>query len=117
MSIERIIVVDDDLNMTKLLNVMLKSDYEVDVAHSVEAALQNFKTQDYDAVIVDLNIPPESGFELIEKVREDASKKWLPIIVLSGKEKSEDRIKSLELGADDYLTKPFRIKTEIKFTS
>lgn len=107
MSLEKVLIVDDDPNMTKLLNVLLKSDYEVEISHSVREALQKTDQTKYDAVIIDLNIPNESGYQFIEKVREDVSLKWLPIIVLSGKDKSEDRIKSFELGADDYLTKPF----------
>lgn len=107
MSLEKVLIVDDDPNMTKLLNILLKTDYEVEISHTVKEALQKTEHGGYDSIIIDLNIPNESGYELIEKVRENTSLRWLPIIVLSGKEKSEDRIKSFELGADDYLTKPF----------
>lgn len=113
MTQSKVLIVDDDQNMTKLLNVILKAEYEVDISHSVKDALKKMDQENYDSVIIDLNIPNESGYQFIEKVRESASLKWLPILVLSGKDKSEDRIKSFELGADDYLIKPFN-PTELK---
>ena len=107
MSKEKVLIVDDDENMTKLLNVLLKSNYDVGITFTVKEALEKIEEIEYDAVLIDLNIPNESGYDFIEKVRENESLTWLPIIVLSGKEKSEDRIQSFQHKADDYLIKPF----------
>lgn len=104
---KRILVIDDDSSLAKLVEVVLKKDYEVVVSHSVEEGVHLLDNLPVDGVICDLNLPGRSGFEFLDTVRRDMQDEWLPIIVLSGKEKSEDRIRCFEKGADDYLMKPF----------
>ena len=104
---KKVLIIDDDESMTKLLDVVLKSEFTLSISHSVEEGISTFNTKGADAIVLDLNMPGKNGLEMIMEVRKDPKFQWLPIIVLSGKEKSEDRIKSLEAGADDYIIKPF----------
>lgn len=104
---KNILIADDDENMNKLLSVILKSDYEVTTTESVRDAKKAFINNKFEAVILDLNMPEVSGLELLDYIRQEMGEKWLPVIVLSGKEKSEDRIECFNHHADDYLIKPF----------
>ena len=102
----KVLIVDDDESMTKLLEVVLKSDYQVIISHTLTDGLEQINSKQPSAVVVDLNLDGETGDDLIQTIRRDVSE-WLPVIVLSGKEKSEDRIRCFEMGVDDYLSKPF----------
>ena len=104
---KKILVADDDKNMTNLLDVILKKDFDISISHSVAEAKTELDGNTFSAIILDLNMPGETGFYLIDYVRGDLGLEWLPMLVLSGKEKSEDRIKSFEHGADDHIIKPF----------
>lgn len=104
---KKILIADDDESMTKLLSVVLKKDYEVVITYSVNDAKRELDSNEFEAIILDLNMPKESGFILLDHIRKSMKKEWLPIMVLSGKEKSEDRIQSFQNGVDDYLIKPF----------
>lgn len=104
---KNILVVDDDKNMTRLLEVLLKTDYEVTIAHSLKEGTENLSLNTYDAVILDLNLNKEEGNELVRYIRSQENLEGLPVIVLSGHDKSEYRIRSFEDGADDYISKPF----------
>ncbi|GAB5409013.1 MAG: hypothetical protein BalsKO_13780 [Balneolaceae bacterium] len=104
---KKILLADDDESMVKLLDVILKKDFEVTSTYSVQEAKSKLAESDYDAVILDLNMPDENGFVLLDHIRNELNHEWLPVIVLSGKEKSEDRIQSFQHKADDYLIKPF----------
>lgn len=105
MTKESILIVDDDKNMTRLLEVVLEPFYKVIITYDLEEALKSFSNFTYSAVILDLNLNGEDGYSLISAIR--TKTKWLPIIILSGKEKSQDRINCLKAGVDDYLIKPF----------
>lgn len=102
----KLLIIDDDVSMTQLLSVVLKSDYKIVAQHTLEAAKDEIRTTSLSGIILDLNLSGDSGLDIISFVRKEVSK-WLPILVLSGKEKSEDRIKCFQEGADDYLMKPF----------
>ena len=104
---KKILIADDDENMIKLLDVILKKDFDVITTNSVRKAKDELSAEIPEAVILDLNMPEENGMILLDYIRKDLGEKWLPVIVLSGKEKSEDRIKCFEHFADDYLIKPF----------
>lgn len=104
---KKILLADDDESMIKLLDVILKKDFDVTSTFSVTEAKNKLAESDYDAVILDLNMPNENGFVLLDHIRKELKNEWLPVIVLSGKEKSEDRIQSFQHKADDYLIKPF----------
>lgn len=103
----RILVVDDDVAISKLLCTNLKArGYEVNVAGDGTAALNAVESDFTDLIILDIMMPGLDGVEVCRRVRE-----WsrVPIIMLSAKGDEKDKVKCLELGADDYLTKPFGI--------
>lgn len=104
----KILVVDDDQNMIKLLNMVLQEDYEVETANDIdEAKAKIFSEPNYAVIILDLRLGNESGYDLIKYTRVESNLEWIPIIVLSGLNKSEERIKSFKMKADDYVVKPF----------
>ena len=101
----RVIVVDDDPRIVKFLTLRLKaSGYEVLTANSGLEALELVQAQEPDLLVLDVVMPGMDGFETLRRVRAVSS---VPVIILSAKEASTDKVKGLELGADDYLAKPF----------
>jgi len=104
---KRILVVDDEAQITLVLRSGLsKHGYDVRVAAEGESALELFDAWSPDLVITDLSMPNMTGLELCRRLR---AKSQLPIIVLSVKETENAKIEALDVGADDYLTKPFGI--------
>jgi two-component system KDP operon response regulator KdpE len=107
MSQQSILVVDDDLPMRKLLSTNLRaSGYAVRSASDGSEALKLIDEHPFDLVLLDLNIPGPNGLQVLQTVRRTAQ---LPILMLSGYARERDRVEALDLGADDYLTKPFGI--------
>jgi two-component system KDP operon response regulator KdpE len=101
----RVLVVDDEPRIVKFLEVKLKaSGYEVLTAHNGLAALELVQAQEPDLIVLDVVMPGIDGFETLRQVRALSS---VPVIILSAKEASVEKIKGLTLGADDYLAKPF----------
>ncbi len=102
----RILVVEDDKKVASFLRRGLTEEsYAVDVAHDGETGAHQAETFDYDAVILDLMLPKLSGAEVLQRLR--AGKPDLPVLLLTAKGSVEDRVAGLNLGADDYLVKPF----------
>jgi two-component system copper resistance phosphate regulon response regulator CusR len=102
----RVLVAEDDGPVANFLRKGLESEnYAVDVATDGAEAQFMAGEYDYDLVILDLGMPRADGLEVLKIVR--AKKKDLPVIVLTGRSRVEDRVKGLDMGADDYLTKPF----------
>ncbi|WP_330669887.1 response regulator transcription factor [Butyrivibrio sp.] len=101
----RILAIDDELDILKLIEKALKSQYQVDTIHSPEQAIPEDLSV-YNLIITDVMMPHEDGFELIKRIRGKVS---CPIIFLSAKALEEDVIYGLSLGADDYLRKPFSV--------
>ena len=105
---ERVLIVEDDENIRQLLKLTLASfNYElVDFENGKDAYdyLQNNKV---DLAILDLMLPGMNGYDILKFIRSKATLKDLPVIILSAKDKELDKIMGLDLGADDYLTKPF----------
>ena len=102
---KHILIVDDDTRICDLLEKFLdKNGYLVSAVHSAEQARQILAGLEFDLIILDVMMPRESGIELTSHLRE---KNKTPIILLTAKGDSEDRILGLEAGADDYLPKPF----------
>lgn len=100
-----ILVVDDDPSILELLRVNLaKADYRVLTASTGRQAALMLETGAPDLVILDLMLPDLSGFELCSRFRERSR---APVIILSARYQEADRVRALEVGADDYLTKPF----------
>jgi len=101
----RVLVVDDEPRIVKFLKLKLQaSGYEVLTANNGLAALEQVRSQEPDLLVLDVVMPGMDGFETLKQVRAMSS---VPVIVLSAKEASTDKIRGLELGADDYLAKPF----------
>ena len=108
MSNEKILVVDDDKNICELLRLYLvKEGYGVTIANDGTAALQEFDKLHPDLVLLDVMMPGIDGWEVCRKIRQNNQ---TPIIMLTAKGDVTDRITGLEMGADDYLVKPFEMK-------
>lgn len=103
-----VLIIDDEPIMRKLLMQIIKDRHEVVVKSNGREALEWMYSGNIpDLVVADLNMPEIDGFEYIKKVRESGFFQDVPLIVLSGEESSAERIKSLKLGANDYMIKPF----------
>ena len=100
-----IFIVDDDPNIAKLIQLYLEQE-EYDVRHFArgDEALAAFRQEEPALVLLDIMLPGIDGWELCREIRKISQ---VPIIMLSAKEETFDKVKSLELGADDYITKPF----------
>lgn len=103
----KVLVVEDDKNIRSTLKLVLSNDFEVDVSASGSSAMRKTEWQNYDLVILDLNLPDISG----EKVCIDMRARGLraPILILSGVSDIATKIALLDYGANDYLTKPFAV--------
>lgn len=101
---KRILVVDDEWNMLNLLRIHLSKKYEVVQANDGYEALGYIARQNFDLVILDIMMPYLDGWELCKKIR---GKYQMPILMLTARNEVKDRVQGLELGADDYLVKPF----------
>jgi two-component system alkaline phosphatase synthesis response regulator PhoP len=101
-----ILVVDDEKNIVELVRLYLRSEgYQVEVAHDGREALEKVGTLHPDLVVLDLMMPELDGLEVTKRLRRDGGK--TPVIMLTAKGEDADKIVGLELGADDYLAKPF----------
>src|SRR5512136_830999 len=105
---QRILVVDDDREIVRLTRAYLEqSGYQVLIAYDGETALHILRRESPDLVILDLMLPDRNGLDVTQTVRRDASLAAMPIIMLTARVDDHDKIVGLELGADDYVTKPF----------
>ena len=105
---QRVLVVDDDKSIVKVLTAYLEqSGYQVLTAYDGEMALHVLRRERPDLVILDLMMPNRDGYEVTTIVRSDKSLAAIPIIMLTARVEDIDKIVGLELGADDYVTKPF----------
>lgn len=106
----RILVVDDEVNVVELVKFNLElNNFEADVAYDGVEALEKINDNEYDLVVLDNMLPGFNGFEIIKKVRSNPKTESLPILMLTAKSEESDIIFGLNIGADDYLTKPFRV--------
>lgn len=106
--VKKILVIDDEPDLCELVRVNLnQAGYRVETAVSGRDALQALRRSKPDLIVLDLMLPDVSGTELCRKIRADAALSDLPIIMLTAKAAEVDRIVGFELGADDYVTKPF----------
>jgi len=105
---KKILVVDDKLSISKLIVQFLSKSFDVELREDglqAMAWLQNGNIP--DLILTDLQMPNMDGLELIQGVKESGYFKDIPVIVLSSRESSNDRVECLKLGADDYIMKPF----------
>lgn len=106
-----ILVVEDDVDVADMLNAYFRvQGYEVLTANWGEDALRSCRTTLPDLVILDIRLPDIDGFEVARRLRSNRHTKEVPIIFLTEKRARGDRLQGLELGADDYLTKPFDVQ-------
>ncbi|GBD98425.1 transcriptional regulatory protein WalR [bacterium BMS3Abin07] len=119
-----IIVVDDEKDLLQLLKYNLEKDgYSVTGSYNGEDALKNIKRKNFDLIILDLMLPGIQGMDLCRILKENEKTSHIPIIMLTAKSDELDKVLGLELGADDYITKPFspreliaRVKTVLRRT-
>jgi len=105
---KQIIVVDDEVDLIELLSYNLKKEgFIVDSASDGETALAKIKNGKYDLVVLDLMLPGVQGLEICRILRNNPKTARMPVIMLTAKGEEVDRIIGLEMGADDYMTKPF----------
>lgn len=103
-----ILIVEDNKELAcEVMDYLSKSGYICKWVHKCKDALDEVSSNDYDILLLDLGLPDGSGFEVLEAVRKTPSK--TAIIILTARGELDDRIKGLEMGADDYLTKPFAL--------
>ena len=104
----KILVVDDDLNICELLKLYLENEgYTVFTANDGQAAVDTFAAKTPDLVLLDIMLPKMDGWQVCREIRKNSS---APIIMLTAKGETFDKVLGLELGADDYVTKPFDAK-------
>jgi two-component system, OmpR family, KDP operon response regulator KdpE len=104
----RLLLVEDDADMRRAVARGLSDHgHEVEVASDGHQALQRWEARRPDLVLLDLGLPDIDGISIIRRIRRDAT---TPILVLSVRDRENDRVQALELGADDYLTKPFGMR-------
>lgn len=104
----RILIVEDDpLIADGLTRALRQSDYAVDCLADGTQAEQVIATQRYDLMILDLGIPGMDGFEVLRRQRQRGSR--TPVLILTARDALDDRVKGLDLGADDYMVKPFKL--------
>jgi len=108
MAAEKILIVEDEKHLVKVLKYNLeKAGYRVLVVHDGESALTSFKKEVPDMVILDIMLPRLDGFEICKEIRRESK---VPILMLTARKEEVDRVLGLELGADDYVTKPFSVR-------
>jgi len=102
----RVLVVDDERSLTHALRRGLGAEgFAVDVAHDGERGLEMATAHDYDAIVLDVMLPRRNGYDVVTALR--ARDVWTPVLMLSAKDGEYDVADGLDVGADDYLTKPF----------
>ena len=104
----KLLLIDDDARLTAMVGDYLRANgYEVDVAGSLAAGRDRLRGVPYDALVLDLMLPDGDGLDLTRELRADARLRRLPLLMLTARGEPLDRVLGLELGADDYLSKPF----------
>jgi two-component system OmpR family response regulator len=103
----RILIVEDEMDLLRGLARALRDEgYAVDTSDNGEDGLFNAETNDYDAIILDVMLPRLSGWEILARLRKQ---KKTPVLMLTARDQTEDRVRGLDTGADDYVLKPFEL--------
>ena len=107
-ALDKIVVIEDDIAIKMLLSTVLEYNFEVNSFENGLEALAYLQQGNMPAIIIsDLNTPEINGYDLLVQLKASSFFSAIPVLILSGEESSETRIKCLEAGADDYLLKPF----------
>jgi DNA-binding response OmpR family regulator len=102
---KKVLIIEDDLNIAELERDYLQlNGYHAEIVQDGKAGVQRALSGEFDIVVVDLMLPEKNGYEIICEIRKSLE---IPVIVVSAKSEDIDKIRGLDLGADDYLTKPF----------
>jgi len=105
----RLLVVEDEEKVARFVRRALEEEqYAVDIAQDGESALEQTEVVPYDLIILDLTLPKKGGFEVLHLLRQQGNK--VPVLILTARTAVSSRVKGLDLGADDYLVKPFSIE-------
>ncbi len=114
----KVLIVDDEPDtLLPLKRALEQEDYNVIEARDGLEALEKVRTEIPDLVLLDLMLPGINGFEVCQRLKQDEMTSYIPVIMLTAKSEVPDKVKGLELGADDYVTKPFdlaELKVRIK---
>lgn len=104
----KILIIEDDKSIVRMLVAYLrKQDYDTDVAFDGKMGCEMALKEEFDLIILDLGLPDIDGWDVCDKVRK---KKDIPILILTARDDLKDKVRGLDTGADDYLTKPFEMK-------
>lgn len=104
----RILIIDDDVDLCELLHESIESENIIsDIRHNGIEGLNAIENTEYQLVVLDVMMPGISGFEVLERIRRKSN---VPILMLTAKDDSASKVRGLRQGADDYLTKPFKIE-------
>ena len=105
---KRILIVEDDITLSNGLRFDLEAEnYVINVAYTAKQAIDLVRQKDYNLLVIDVNLPDTSGFELCREVK---AEKDIPIIFLTARDLEKDQMQGFDLGADDYITKPFNMQ-------
>ena len=105
---KKILIVEDEKTISDIIKVNLKKEgYKISIAYDGKEALEIFEREKFDLILLDVMLPEIDGFQVCRKIR---MKSNVPIIMLTAKEEEVDKVLGLELGADDYITKPFGMR-------
>jgi two-component system response regulator CpxR len=104
----RVLIIDDDIELCGLMSELLKREgFEVECEHEGNGGLERARSGQFDLLVLDVMLPGIDGFEILKRIRQLSR---IPIIMLTARGEDEDRIVGLELGADDYMSKPFNAR-------
>ena len=103
-----VLIVEDEKSIVDILQYNLKKEYKILTAYDGEAGLDMALKENPDILLLDLMLPKLDGFAVCRILREKGSR--VPVIILTAREEEDDKVRGLELGADDYITKPFSVR-------
>jgi two-component system, OmpR family, response regulator ArlR len=108
MNNQRILIVEDEIKIARFLELELKHEgYDVDQAHDGREGLNKALEKEFDLIILDIMLPSMNGIEVLRRLRQNSE---IPVIMLTAKDETMDKVIGLDMGADDYVTKPFVIE-------
>ena len=108
---QKILIIEDEPDIRKTLEYNISREgYEVISTSSLSEARQNLESSSFSLLLLDLMLPDGSGLDLFRELKQDKSKSSMPVIILTAKDDEVDKVVGFELGADDYVTKPFSVR-------
>ncbi|WP_221892275.1 response regulator transcription factor [Cetobacterium sp. 8H] len=105
---KKILIVEDEINLAASIQLFLKNqNFEILVVHDGKEAIDKFYNENLDLVLLDINLPNITGWDICNEIRSNSN---IPVIMMTARDNEFDELKGLELGADDYITKPINLK-------